>query len=141
MRVVLDSNVYVSALTLPGGRAATALSAVLNGKVTALISEPLMGEVLRVLGRKFAQDREELARVALFLSELAEHVALRGRPQVLADEQDNRVLECAVAGRADLILTADRPMLRLGSYEGVQVVSLREFIERLESRDPNREGR
>ena len=133
MRVVLDPNVYVSALTLPGGRADAALSALLGGKATALISEPLMGEVLGVLGRKFSRDREQLARTALLLSELAEHVAPGSRVQVLADEPDNRVLECAVAGHADLIVTGDRAMLRLGRYEGIQIVSLRAFLERLES--------
>jgi len=124
VRVVLDSNVYVSALTLPGGRADAALSALLGGKATALISEPLMGEVLGVLGRKFSHDREQLARTALLLSELAEHVAPGSRVQVLA---------CAVAGHADLIVTGDRAMLRLGRYEGIQIVSLRAFLERLES--------
>lgn len=96
------------------------------------MSEPLMGEVLGVLGRKFAFDRDQLARVALFLSELAEHVAPRDRITVLPDEPDNRILECAVAGRADLIITGDRHMLRLGHYEGTEIVSLRVFLERAE---------
>jgi len=72
MRVVLDSNIYISALTLPGGMADVALCEVLSGRATALLSEPLLGEILGVLGRKFSMDREELARTALFLSELDE---------------------------------------------------------------------
>lgn len=132
MRVVFDSNIFVSALTLPGGRGDVAVASVLTGKTVVLLSEPLMGEVLGVLGRKFAFDREQLARVALFLSDLAEHVAPRARLTVLQDEPDNRILECAVAGRADAIVTGDRQMLRLGRYEGIEIIALRVFLDRLE---------
>jgi len=135
MRVVLDSSIYVSALTLPGGNADGAITAALDGAYVALLSEPILGKTLGVLGRKFSRDKEELARVALFLSELAEHVSPRGRIEVLTDERDNRVLECAVEGRADLIVTGNRAMLHLGSLEGIEIVSQRALLTRLESVD------
>ena len=133
MRVVLDSNIYVAALTLPGGRADVALAAALNGRYVALLSEPILGETLGVLGRKFSRDKEELARAALFLCELSEHVSPRNRLSILGDEPDNRVLECATEGGAELIVTRDKAMLRLGRYEGVEILSLRAFLSRLES--------
>lgn len=130
MRVVLDSNSYVSALTLPGGTADEALRVVLSGRATALLSEPIRGEILGVLGRKFARDREELARTAVFLGELTESIAPRSRLKVLAGEPDNRVLECAVAGRADLIVTGDRAMLKLRRFEDIEIITLRAFLTR-----------
>lgn len=132
MRVVFDSNIFVSALTLPGGKGDAAVAHVLSGRAVALLSEPLLGEILGVLGRKFAFDREQLARVALFLSELAEHVTPHGRLTVLRDEPDNRILECAVAGSANSIVTGDRQMLRLGRYEGIELVTLKVFLDRLD---------
>ena len=135
MRVVLDSNIYVAALTLPGGRADVALGAALTGRYVALLSEPILGETLGVLGRKFSRDKEELARVALFLSELAEHVSPRTRLSILGDEPDNRVLECATEGGAELIVTGDKAMLRLGRFQGVGILSLRAFLNRLDSTD------
>ena len=132
MRVVFDSNIFVSALTLPGGKGDAAVTHVLTGRAVVLLSEPLMGEILGVLGRKFAFDREQLARVALFLSELAEHVVPRGHLSVLQDEPDNRILECAVAGRADTIVTGDRKVLRLGRHEGIEIVTLRVFLDRVD---------
>ena len=135
MRVVLDSNIYVAALTLPGGRADVALGAALTGRYVALLSEPILGETLGVLGRKFSRDKEELARVALFLSELAEHVSPRTRLSILGDEPDNRVLECATEGGAELIVTGDKAMLRLGRFQGVEILSLRAFLNRLDSTD------
>ena len=51
---------------------------------------------------------------------------------VTDDPDDNRVLECAVAGNADLIVSGDRHLLRIGSYTGIAIVSVRQFIETAE---------
>jgi putative PIN family toxin of toxin-antitoxin system len=129
MRVVLDSNVYVSAFVLPGGAVSQLMAALLRGQAEPLISRPIMAEMLGVLGRKFAVDREQLARTALFLSGFAEQVVSRERLHVLSDEPDNRILECAVTGHARWIVTGDRQMLKLGRYEGVQIVTVRAMHE------------
>lgn len=131
MRVVLDSNIYVSALALPGGSADLALTAALEGRYVVLLSEPLLGEVLGVLGRKFDHSKDELARVALFLDDLADRISPRSRLAVVEDEPDNRILELAVDGHADVIVTGERAMLRLGTFRGVQVLSLRDFLTRI----------
>ena len=64
----------------------------------------------------------------MFLSELAELVAPRKRLAVLDDEPDNRILECAVTGSADIIVTGDRAMLDLRAYQGIRILSLRQFL-------------
>ena len=104
---------------------------ILAGRATALLSEPILGEILGVLGRKFSADREELARTAIFLGELTEPVAPRLRLKALADDPDNRILECAVAGRADLIVTGDRALLKLCHFEGIEIITLRAFLLRM----------
>ena len=131
MRIVLDTDAWVSAILLPGGTADRAVLAVLAGKATALISEPLVAAVIRVLGRNFSRDREQLARVAILLNELAEPIAPRDRVCAPSDAPDTRVLQCAVAGRADLVVTGDRAMLRLARHEGIEIVSVRAFLQRL----------
>jgi putative PIN family toxin of toxin-antitoxin system len=129
MRVVLDSNVCVSAFVLPGGAASQLIAALLRGRAEPLMSRPIMAEVLGVLGRKFAADREQLARTALFLSAFAEQVVPRERLHVLSDEPDNRILECAMVGHARWIVTGGRQLLKLGRYEGVQIVTVRAMQE------------
>ena len=129
MKVVFDSNIFVSALVLPGARAELALEKAVSDDDHLLISKAIIDEVLSVLARKFSRDREELARTAVFLAELAEIVAPRRRVSVLADEPDNRILECAAAGKADLIVTGDQAMLRLGEYKGIRIVTLREYLK------------
>ncbi len=131
MKVVFDTNVYVSALAIPGGAAERAVRSAIGGAFDLVISRPILEEVLGVLSRKFSREPEELARAAIFLSSLAELVTPAGRETVFADDADNRILECAVAGRADFIVTGDHEVLALRSWQGIEIVSLRRFIEQL----------
>jgi len=129
VKVVFDTNVYVSALTLPQGSAARALDRIVAGEHELFLSRPILEELLAVLALKFARDREELARVALLLSELAVMVPSKARLRVLDDAADNRILECGLSARVDAIVTGDKKMLKLAAFRGVRVITLREFLE------------
>ena len=129
MKVVFDTNIYVSALTFRGGRGEQALRRILEGRDSLVLSKPILDELLRILATKFSREREELARVAVYLAELAQMVDPPERFDVLSDEPDNRILECAIAGGVDAIVTGDRAVLKLGDFRGVKIVSLREYLE------------
>jgi len=129
LRVVFDTNICVSAFILPGSRAGLAILKVIDGTDQLLISKPILGELLGVLARKFSRNADELARAAVFLSELAEFVRPRSKIGVLADETDNRILECAVAGRDDAVLTGDKDMLELKAFGGIRILSLKTYLE------------
>lgn len=131
MKAVFDSNIFVSALAIPGGQAERAVDLVINGRVNLCISKEIIHEVLEVLAQKFSRGSEELSRTAVFLSDLSELVASRRKLAVLEDEPDNRILECAVAGHADIIVTGDRAMLNLKTYEHIRMLSLRQFLDEL----------
>lgn len=130
MKVVFDTNIFVSALVLPGSRGEEALSRILTGRDRLLISKPIVDELLGVLARKFSRDPEELARVALFLGELAVLVEATEHLNLLADEPDNRILECALAGGADAVVTGDKGILALGTWRGIQILSLATYLDR-----------
>jgi uncharacterized protein len=114
----------------PQGNADAAMQRIIEREDTLLISNAIVAELLGVLARKFARDVEELAHLAVFLEDLAEIVRPRSRISILADAPDNRILECAVAGSADLIVAGDRAMLNLRRFENVKIVSLRAYLER-----------
>lgn len=128
MKVVFDTNILVSALVFPGGRAEAALLRIIEEHDQLLLSKPILDELLGVLARKFSRDAEELARTALLLSELALTVRPRQKLRVVKDDPDNRVLECALAGRADVIVTGDSVLLGLREYSGIQIISLRQYL-------------
>jgi putative PIN family toxin of toxin-antitoxin system len=128
LKVVFDTNILVSALVFPGGRGEAALRRIVEEQDQLVISKPIVDELLGILARKFARDAEELAHVAVFLSGLGILVKPRRRLRVVKDDPDNRILECAVAGRARAIITGDRALLALGEYKGVRIISLREYL-------------
>lgn len=133
MKTVFDTNIFVSALAIPGGQAERAINLALDGRVSLCISKAIIHEVLGVLADKYSRAPEELARTAVFLSELAELVAPRTKLAVLDDEPDNRILECAVAGNADVIVTGDKAMLILQTNADIRVISLRQFLNEIAS--------
>jgi len=130
MRVVIDSNVLLAALLFPGGRAAAAVENILDGSDELVLSPPILREILSVLARKFSRDREELSRVAVVLGEMGEIVNPSRRLTVFRDEPDNRILECAVEGKADVIVTGDKAMLAFGEDGGIRLITLTEYLDR-----------
>lgn len=128
MIVVFDTNIFISALAIPGSLAEKAVLKIVEGEDALLTSRALLDELLSTLARKFSHDAEQLSRVAVNISELAEIVKPGKRINVLQDDPDNRVLECALAGKADLIVTGDKEMLRLRDYKGIRIISLRDYL-------------
>ncbi|NJD55295.1 MAG: putative toxin-antitoxin system toxin component, PIN family [Nitrospirae bacterium] len=128
MRVVFDTNIFISALILPGGKADDAVMRIIRGKDTLVISHEIMDEVLTVLARKFSKDAEALSRVAVNLASMGEIARPVHKLKVLDDESDNRILECAVAGNAEAIVTGDKAMLMLKNYRHIRIISLGEFL-------------
>jgi len=128
VRVVFDTNVLVSSLMFPNGRAAAALDRLIDGRDQLILSKPIIDELLTVLARKFSRDADALARVALLLAELGEMVIPHPRLALLHDDPDNRILECALTAGADAIVTGDKAMLELCQVGDVRIISLRRYL-------------
>jgi putative PIN family toxin of toxin-antitoxin system len=135
VKAVFDTNIFVSALAIPGGQAERAIDLVIDARGNLCISKEIIHEVLGVLAQKFSKEPEDLSRTAVFLSELAELVVPRKKSAVLDDEPDNRILECAVTGHADVIVTGDRAILNLKKYQEIRILSLRQFLDEIPSPD------
>ena len=133
MNVVFDTNIYVSGFTRPTGRANLALARIALEIDTLFICPPIVDELTRVLEDKFSRDREELARVQDWIARNSTTVTPAETLHILADEPDNRILECAVAASADLIVTGDRAMLALELIENTRIVSLGTYLETVDN--------
>jgi len=129
VKLVFDTNILVSAIVFPGGRGEAALRRIIEERDQLVLSKPILGELLGILARKFSRDAEELAHIAVVLSDLAHYVKPRRRLQVVKDEPDNRILECALPGRADAIVTGDHALLALSNYPRVRIISPREYLD------------
>jgi putative PIN family toxin of toxin-antitoxin system len=128
-RVVLDTNVYISAL-LYGGKPKRVLDLALSTEMQLLISQPMRLELERVLREKFDFTPHELAANADPLWSSAEWIAPLRRVNLCRDEPDNRVLECAFEGRADCIVTGDRHLLDLPPIKELAILTPDAFLIR-----------
>jgi len=128
MRVVFDTNIFISALVIPGSLAEKAILKIIEGDDILVICKDIINEVLSVLSSKFSRDKEALSHVAVMLSELGELVKPTKKISIFKDDPDNRIVECAIHGHADVLVTGDKEMLRLGDYKGIKIMSLREYI-------------
>jgi putative PIN family toxin of toxin-antitoxin system len=126
-KAVLDTNVIVSGLGWRGAPAAI-LDAVADDRLVLVTSEPLLAELRRVL------EYPRLAKVIQGGAQLADLVAASGvvvAPSrvltVVRDDDDNRVLEAAIEGAADYIVSGDADLLDLGSFQGIPIITPGEF--------------
>jgi putative PIN family toxin of toxin-antitoxin system len=129
MRVVADTNIFISAL-LFGGLPGKFLDLALRRRFTLVTSKALLDELDEKLRGKFAVSENDALAIRAKLEGNANLVepdfVLK---EVQADPDDNRVLECAVAGKADWIVSGDRHLLEIGRYAGIAIVTVRQFVE------------
>lgn len=137
MRLVLDTNVVISAL-LWGGEPHKFIRAATEGDVILCTSQALLEELHDVLRRPhlaqrlashFATSQQAVDRYGdLAIDALAPSAPARVVP---GDADDDHVIAAAVAAKADLIVSGDRHLLTLGSHEGIAIVTVRQALARL----------
>lgn len=130
MRVVFDTNIFISAFIFPGGQAEKAVLRIIYGLDVLLLSKEILDEFLYTLSTKFSRKEEEISRVAVILSEIGEWVKPTVKIDILKDDPNNRILECATAGKADVIVTGDKNLLKMKNYKGAKIISLKEYLEK-----------
>lgn len=129
MRVVLDTNVLVSAIFF-GGIPARILSVWSEGEFEILASIDILMEYRRVVGRLEKRwpsvGAQSLVDVIMRESRLVEPTAVAA--SACSDPDDLKFLECALAGRARCIVSGDRALLRASGFEGIEVLTPKNFL-------------
>jgi len=134
MIVVLDTNVVISALLSAGGPPAQIIAHWEAGRFDVATSEPLLHEMKRVLGyervrKHLALTPEEIDSLIKGWRTTAIYVEPEAELRVVADDpDDNRVLECAAAADARVIVSGDDHLLDLGEYRGIEILPPAGFI-------------
>lgn len=118
--MVFDTNVLVSAYGWPGGTADRAYATVRIGLVSHILT--------RKLGWSRTESEAALAQIRRLAADV--HTPPPSLDVIAEDPADNRILECAVAAAADVVVTGDsRHLLPLRSFGGIRILSPREFLE------------
>jgi uncharacterized protein len=133
IRVVIDTNVYISALMF-GGLPGFLFDLAFLQSFVLILSPALLDELDEKLRLKFEVSAEDAAMTRAKLHSVARIVEPDEILHVIEeDPDDNRVLECAVKGQADTIVSGDRHLLRLAHYRGISIVTVRQFIDAVET--------
>jgi putative PIN family toxin of toxin-antitoxin system len=131
-RIVLDTNVLVSAVVLPGSVPRRAVSKGLR-QSSLLFSEPTMTELAQVLSRPKFDHYVSLEERMLFIAELgrrADFVPIISVVRQCRDPKDDKFLEVALNGRADVIITGDADLLMIHRWREITILSPAEYVKR-----------
>lgn len=128
-RIVIDTNVYLSALLFGGNPRKVVETALLDGDIV-IISEEIYTEMRKVISKKFP---EFLVDYNAFEAVLREHTILISlgfvSVTVCRDPKDNVILETAKVGDCNVIVTGDKDLLQLNTYQDISILTPKKFIQ------------
>ena len=133
IRIVVDTNVLISAL-LFGGTPGKLIELWKKGTIRPLASREVIDEYLRVLAYpKFRLTEDEIGY--LLFREILPHFKIvsagQGKSVVMADPSDDKFIWCALAGKAEYIITSDKHMLSIKSHQGIPTLAPSAFLKSL----------
>lgn len=133
MKVVLDTNVFISGIFWEGNSSSAIINAWRNGDFSLVSSHTIIEEFVRVLKNfKIKMDEEIIQKWQCMILENSIIVeSLHKLEIVKADPSDDKFFEAAVAGNADYIVSQDRHLLQVRQYQNIQVLAPSEFLQKL----------
>lgn len=128
VKVVLDTNILISAIAF-GGKPKNVLDLVLEEKIIAITSPILLAEFKEIYRKKFPLLEEDFELTIKNIEEIFWILQPTKTLDLLRDNDDNRVLEAALEGKCDYIVTGDKDLLELKSYKTIQIVTAEQFLK------------
>lgn len=129
MKIVLDTNVFISAIFF-SGPPSQILKAWKESKLQIILSEEILEEYQRVggeLSTKYPSiDIEPIIEFLTIFGELVETKDIS--ESICEDPDDNKFVECAIASQSKLIVSGDKHLLRISGYQNIEVLKPRDFI-------------
>lgn len=133
-RVVFDTNILFSSVGWLGNPH-QCVQAARHGRCASLTCEPILAELSEKLQLKRGFDATKALEVTDEIRAFSKLVAIPGLLKVVTDDpDDDAILECAVIGRADYLVSGDHHLLSLGRYQNIQILKAADFLTQLEIR-------
>jgi putative PIN family toxin of toxin-antitoxin system len=129
LRIVFDTNVLISAIIFKG-KPREIYDFALNEKYETITSSTLIAEFTGILTKKFLLSLTEIKIIEQEIREVFEVVHPKETINVVRDVDDNRVLEAAVEGKCQYIITGDKDLLILKKFQDIEIVTPEQFLNR-----------
>ena len=132
MRVVVDTNVFISSLLNTEGNPRKVIDLWRFEKITLCISKEILAEYFAVLGRFGISEEPEGEELVQLFQKRYNQLFLTSIPTISAfseDPADNKFIECAVAADAECIISGDRHLLNLKVFKGIRILPPTEFLK------------
>jgi putative PIN family toxin of toxin-antitoxin system len=131
LRVTPDTNILVSGLVYRRGNPFKLLRMAMSGEINMTVSQAIIDEMADVLARKFKMSEDFIAEAKAIVAEAARVVTPAVKLEVVKDDpDDDKILECAVSGGSDYIVTGDKDLLRLKQYDSIRILKVADFLAR-----------
>src|SRR3989344_5670817 len=132
IRVVLDSNIFISSIFWSGSPYEVFKRGIL-GNYKIVISSEILNEVVDKLRYKFKFPEENILNLVDILLTHSEMIQTKSKLDIVRDKEDNKIVECAFDGNADYIVTGDSDLLVLEKFENIKIIKANEFLRILEN--------
>lgn len=132
MRVVVDTNVFISSLLNTEGNPRKVIDLWRFEKITLCLSKEILAEYFAVLGRFGMSEEPEGGELVQLFQKRYNQVFLTSIPTISAisgDPADNKFIECAVAADAKYIISGDRHLLNLKVFKGIRILPPTKFLK------------
>ena len=130
IRVVIDTNIFVSSFF--GGNPKKIIDLWKNEEIALCLSKDILDEYIDVLQRVGLKDENEIGELLSFFAKGFNILFTTNVPQIKAvkdDPDDDKFIECAVALKADIIITGDKALITIGKYMGIKILTPQEFLK------------
>lgn len=131
VRVVIDTNVFVSGLLKSDNPPSNVVDLFIEDKINLIISEEVFSEYIKVLLRpELKVKKDNIIRLISIFILKAEIIKVKTKLDIIErDPSDNKFLECALDGKVDYIITGDKHLLELKKYKKIKIVDPKTFID------------
>lgn len=127
LKIVFDTNVYIAALLRPG-LSEELVRRGLRGDFEIIICSEIIQELQQKLSKKFAFSSQKISEYIDIINEKTKTVKIINELNIIrSDKDDNKIIECAVLGNADLIISLDKHLLRLKKYQNIAILHPKTF--------------
>lgn len=129
IKAVIDTNVLISSLW--GGKPQRIIEIWDKNEIFVLVSQQILDEYFEVLNR-FDLTEEDIEDITILFANPNKTILIEPGIKlnvIETDVDDNKFLECAKSGNADYIISGDRHLLDLGTFEDIEIVAVTKFLE------------